>query len=609
MATTTADVVSRMVDALYESDPELDTSIGSPLRKVLDAVGEQIAQTTIDGYLTNYQWDVDSKTGGDLDDFCANFGLSRLTGQRATGVVTFSRSAAIAALQASSVATGTQVVSQTIPQQTFQTVVSANMDIGQTSVDIPVQALLPGPDGNLLANSPILLLSGIAGITGVSNAAVFVGGTIDESDDAFRTRFKSSAFRNLAGTEAMYRGIALQTLADFNAGSFGVAQVNVLGSVTHAVEQIQLVSGIANTSLASAASLLLTSVFITDNTGAVMSNLSQYVATLDTGTFSYPTIRITASPTMLDGLYNIEYDYVPVYSRNDPFNTRFSQGFINNRVDIYVNGQNSASAAQSVPYVNTVKFNNTAGSPLLRTKFVDLKGNVPANNDVFIPLAYGPILDLNLPIVGGLESFTIGGTTWKRGTNFDIVHQDDAFGYTPGSLQGIWWKVASSPAPPANNTNLPTVNYTYNSVPSKVTSNLANWRLLGTDVQVHAGKVAWLTLNFAIVYDRNVVATTVNANVKSALDAFLKRLGFNAAVQVSDLIQVAHNVQGVDNIRLTTTTDNPTTYAIQRVQSDGTLISTYNVSGRPTDVYFDERTYPLLYNVAFTPKARNTFRS
>jgi hypothetical protein len=254
-----------------------------------------------------------------------------------------------------------------------------------------------------------------------------------------------------------------------------------------------------------------------------------------------------------------------------------------------------------VTFVNTVKFNNTANDPLLRTRFISPSGGVPANNDVFVPLAFGPILTVP-------SSLVIGASTYNKGTNYDIIHQDDAFGYSPSSQFGLWWKMGSSPTPPANNSNF-SMAYTYNSVPTLVANNLANWRLMGTDCQVHAGRIAYLTLNFAVVYDPNFTPSAVNTGISNALATYLQGLGFNAAVQVSDLVQAAHNVAGVDNIRLTTSTDNPTTYGIQLVQSDGTLISTYNVSGRPTDVYFDERTYPLLYTVNFTTKARNTFRT
>jgi len=476
------------------------------------------------------------------------------------------------------------------------------MDIGVASVDIPVQALNVGPDGNLVANTPLQMVTTIAGITTVSDAAAFVGGTLDETDDQLRTRFKSTVFRNLAGTDAMYRGIALQTLADINNGSFGVSQVNVLGSTSHRTEQIQLVSGTGASIFSTAAYIIASSVYITDTAGKLYVPKTNFNTTINNGV-SPATISVTAVTGMPDGIYNIEFDYVPIVSRNDPFNTRFGQGTINNRVDLYVNGQNTGSASQTIAYVPTVKFSNTTTDPLYRLKFVSPKGVNPTVNDVFIPLGFGPITALPATI-----PFTGVSPVPAYGTNYEIVHQDDAFGYANNSLYGIWWKTTTNTTNPSTNQTA-TINYTYNSVPYSVAKNLASWRMLGTDVQVHAGKIAYLLLNFAIVYNPNVNTATVNTNINTALGSYLKTLGFNAAVQISDLVQIAHNVTGVDNLRITSSTDNGTTYGIQLVQSDGTLISTYNVSGRPTDVYFDERTYPLLYGCNFTVKAQNTFRN
>lgn len=600
---TSSDISSNIVNALYLSDPELDTAIGTPLRKIIDAVSDQIAQSTVDSYLIDYQYDVDSKTGGDLDDFCANFGISRLLGVRATGTLTFARSVDMAASQAVTIPAGTQATTGSIPPQTFQTTVASTMDVGQASVDIPAQAIDEGPDSNILANTPLMMLSMVAGVTTVSNTAAFVGGSIDETDAQLQARFKSTVFRNLAGTDSMYRGIALQTLADSDSGSFSVAQANILGATSHNIEQVQFVSGSASVSLTTAAYFVTSSVTITDSLGNIYSPTNQYTVSAN-NSVSPATMTITTGGTtvgMPDAVYNVEYDYVPIVSRNDPFNSRFGQGVVNNRVDVIVNGQIAVAATQSVAYVTSVLFNNTTGDPLLRTKFVSPTGTHPASGDVFIPLGFGPVLSLPASIV-------IAGTTYTLGTNYDIVHQDDAFGYAPNSMYGIWWKTTTNGTNPAAN-SIFTVAYTYNSIPISVMNNLANWRLLGTDVQVHAGKIAYLNFNFAIVYDSNITTDTVNASIQTTLDAYLKRLGFNAAVQVSDIVQVVHNVPGVDNVRLTTSTDNPTTYGIQLVQSDGTVISTYNVGGNPTDVYFDERTYPLLHSIAYSVKARNTFRN
>src|SRR6266568_1204616 len=86
-----ADVASQITAALAVSEPDLDTSIGSVTRKIIDAVASQIADASIDNQLLTYQYDVNSRVGADLDSFVQLFGLSRFPASRATGTITFTR--------------------------------------------------------------------------------------------------------------------------------------------------------------------------------------------------------------------------------------------------------------------------------------------------------------------------------------------------------------------------------------------------------------------------------------------------------------------------------------------------------------------------------------
>lgn len=218
---TTPEIASNIVNALYASDPEIDASIGTPIRKVIDAVSEQISLLGLDGYLTSYQYDIDSKSGGDLDDFVRNFGMERYKGQFATGTLTFSRTGTTTVV---SIPVGTQVSSQTVPPLTAQTTISAVMSVGQASVDVPAQMITTGPDGNLSTATLTALVTTLDGVSSVTNNISFTGGTNDETDDQLRERFKTTVFRNLAGTDAMYRAIALQTLIDPTiSGQFAVS--------------------------------------------------------------------------------------------------------------------------------------------------------------------------------------------------------------------------------------------------------------------------------------------------------------------------------------------------------------------------------------------------
>lgn len=598
------EISSNIVNALYLSDPEIDASIGTPIRKVIDSVTGQMSSISIDQHLATYQYDIDSKSGGDLDDFVRNFGMERIKGQFAVGTLTFTRTSTTSTLV---IPVGTQVSSRTIPVQTAQTTINAVMAIGQASVDVPAQMTASGPNGNVLASTLTAMATNVDGVSAVTNNAAFVGGTNDETDAQLRYRFKTDVFRNLAGTDAMYRAIARQTLIDPTiSGQFAVSQASVLGPQSHKIEQLQFTSGGAqNATFTGAAYIYPGSVVVLDSNYNLLSQYTNYNVTVNNSA-NPATLTITpvSSTTMPDGIYQIEYDYVSTASRNDPFNSRFGQGLINTRVDLWVNGVNAQQRSQTAYYRTATTFNNTTNDPLQASRYKTYSGLSPASGDKFTPLAWGPIISISTS--GG--NITVGGNSYSQGTMWDLVHMDDAFGYSPTSLFGIWWKPAASPAI-TDGTSF-TVNYTQNNVPGLVAQNISNWRLLGTDVQVHAGKIAYFTLNLSIVYLPTYNISTVNSAITTAVTSYINGLGFDSALEISDLIQTIHNVPGVDNVRFTTIAENGTYYGLQTVSNTGSVL-TQNDTGspyyRPKDVYFDDRTYPQLYTINFTTKARNTF--
>jgi uncharacterized phage protein gp47/JayE len=602
---TANDLASGMIDALRVTEPTLDTSIGSLARKIIDAVAGTVAEAYTDDFLTSYAYDIDSKTGGDLDDFCALFGIARLQAQRSTGVVTFSRPSSIATTRTATVGVGVQVMAMTNPVVYVQTMTSAVMAIGQTSVDVPVQALVAGPAGNVAAGTLTNIATQIDGVTSVTNTNALSNGAVAETDDQLRARFKATVFRNLAGTTSMYRAMALQVQADpSDSTSRAVTQVNVIGSKKTWSEQVQVVSGSAATTLTSAAYIYPGSVFVGANLsqGKILTPTTQYLATVNNGVNPATLTIVSVGTNMPDGLYDLQFDYVPTYSRNDPFATRWGAvgANITNRVDMWVNGSVAQTATQSCVFNSTsaMRFTGITNDPLQAARFIKLNGVSPSINDVFVPLGFGPIV--NVP-----STLAIGGTNYVLGTHYDIVHQNDAFGYSPTSKFGLVFYAAGS-IPPSNTPF--SITYTYNAVPSTVQNSIeSQWRLLGTDVQVHAGKVVQYRYHLAIVFDRTYDQSTVTTNINTAIAAFINGLGFGSAMQVSDILQVVHSVPGVDNARFLNNTDDGTHYAMEIILPSGATGAVAASGGRAIDVYFDDASYPLFHSTRIIAKARNNF--
>lgn len=602
---STGQIVSKMVAALRATEPDLDTSIGTPLRKILDVFGESLAEAYVDEHLITYAYDIDSKVEGDLDDFVALFGFARIPAQRAQGVVTFSRPVDdISNQTAVVIPPGTQVVALTNPLIYVQTTVSAIMNPGQYTTDVPVQALTAGPQGNVAAGLLTNIVQTGGTINSVVNTTSLNSGSAQEGDTQLRERFKATVFRSLAGTEAMYAGVALEVPQDPTLpGTRAISKVNVIGSSKRRREQIQIVAGVATSTIQGAAYIFADNVFcgVDIDAGNMLTPGVNF-----TFTPSNPTNQTNASATlaalggMPDGLYDLDFEYVPQASRNDPGNTRFGQGGVNNRVDIWVNGQIIKTATQSVVFHDAKKFSSALTNAYYNLKYTqnsDAAAN-PLVNNIFIPLAFGPILTVP-------DQLSIAGITYTKGVDYWIVHQHDAFGYGPNSLFGLAWSASKRPV----NNAVFSLTYTYNRVGHALQDAIMQWRLLGTDARVHCGKQIPLKFNLAMMYDRRFDPTAVKTEIDKTLAQYLANLGFEAAVQVSDVLQVIHNVPGVDNVRFLTSTDSASAYAMQRMSANSvnTILQTYNTSGRVIDIQLADDQYPTFHSTNIIARAANTF--
>ena len=235
------DIASRMITALAISEPELDTGVGTPIRKMLDAVAEAIAETQIDNYLLTYQYDIDSRSGADLDAFCALFGFHRIQAKPGVGALLLQRSTP--ATTSILIPAGSQASTSDLMPTVVQTTAPAIFERGSVSVEVPAQAVVGGSAGNIAAGSINRWLSLVEGVSSVSNPAPFTGGDDTESDEELRERFRRTSFRNLAGTTDMYRAVGL---ADQS-----TASARVYGSSAMHDETIEVVSGMASSSITS----------------------------------------------------------------------------------------------------------------------------------------------------------------------------------------------------------------------------------------------------------------------------------------------------------------------------------------------------------------------
>lgn len=596
---TIQDIVVQMRASLRVAEPDLDTSIGTPVRKIIDVVAEVVAEASVDKYLLDYQYDIDSKSGADLDDFVALFGFSRLPAKRATGSVVFERSTASTTSNIM-IPMGSQVATEDSVPVIVATVVPAVLPQGEYSIAVPVQAVVGGAQGNVSAESLRRRVTPLDGVNSFSNPAALSGGADPESDVQLRLRFKRTVFRNLAGTEQMYLGIALDDAA--------VTHANVIGAMRRRREQIEVVGGQAVSTLQDAKYVYPgPSFFGTDlDSGAIFTPDVHY--TFDPGP---PVVVESLDGTVVpDGVYELEYEYLPLASRNDP------EHGITNRVDVYVNGERATVAAETAVFRSSRVFSTTDGDPMAVGNFERESGDPPEVGNFFIPLAFAPVMD---PAPD--DSIVIGGVSYDQDVDFWLVNDISSEGGTPQSLSGIELRStangATQPEPPDG--EVFGLEYVFNAVPRDVQLAVRSWRLVTTDARVHQAKRVLLTFNLAVIFVPGFTEETVRGELEDVLSRYVAQVGFNGAVQVSDVLEVAHRVPGIDAVRFLTSNDpwlDPDDasvhYAIERVNPFGDVLERYETTvpgqiGRALDVLLADDQTPVFNRVNITQRAMNTF--
>lgn len=614
MSASLHDIASQIVGTLRLTDPELDTSVGTTTRKIIDAVAESIAESYIDQHLLTYQYDIDSKIEADLDDFVQLFGMARLGAKRATGVVVFTRAAASANTTTVFIPVNTQIRSNTTPPVMVQTVVGAYMEPGALAVTVPVQAVEAGPAGNVAANSLVNLATPVQGVGSVVNVNPLTGGTHQETDDELRYRWKTTVFRSLAGTEQMYLGIALDEPNCYVA--------NVVGASRKRREQVQVVAGSAQCTVDDAAYIYAEPVFVGTNIDAGDVYLKGAHYSWNTSV-NPPRVEVIAD--IADGtLLEVDFEYLPKASRNDPANG------ITNRVDVWVGGQRAIAAVQSIVFRQDLRFTAVSTDQRYTGKFRRMIGSQPASGNVFIPLAFGPILTVPPTIsvngqvyaqatkekpLGTTE--TVGAETIKYA--YHVVHEDTASGYTATSAFGLEWDANNLPA---NNTvftlggQAEGSDYTYNQMIAAIQDAIYRWRLVGIDAKVHQAKQMMLKFNVAIMYERGANRAATDTAIDQAVADWMTTIGFQGRVQVSDILQQIHNVAGVDNVRFLHGGDvvgyvhaNRNSYNVGiQLMVNGEVTTTYvDSSGRPKDLRFGDGELPVFHSMTKVVKAENSF--
>lgn len=534
MARTPNQVSQDIRAKLAVTIPELSVEIGTPERKFVDTLSEAISEAYLDQAAHASMLDIDAKKGAELEGFVGIFGFGRLEGRRATGVVRMELSSPASA--------------ETIVQKGVQYMVPANSRTGDTpvyfvstemavisagmySVDVPVQCTVVGAVGNVPPGAIMSVVSGIGGFS-VNNLAPMSGGVNVETDEELRQRFKDTFMRNLSGTSDFYMALALAHKS--------VSKVKVFGPTEIYRTQVE----------APTDSTILPVIddvkFVWNASESVFRDLalpseeffSPGVDYFFAGGTNAVLARTPQSVMQPGDIVDVEFEYTSKVSRNEPV-----EG-ITNKIDIFVNGVDPYVIRER-NFVSRTTFSPDSTSELFFENFYRSGTQIhPEETNRFTRLGSTPLSSFPTKItVARPGSNQV--LTFFEGRDYYVVTSNQLLRGTEREVAGIEWTSTG----PATGTEL-TLVYTYNRLPEVLNALVRGSKQITTDVLYHEARYLYLTIGLSVEYNYNVSVEQVNSSIQTSLRQFYSSFNFGDWIEVSDIVNVVHQVNGVDDVRL-----------------------------------------------------------
>lgn len=606
---TVNEITQNIISQARLIDPNMSLEVGTPERKIVEAVAEAIAAASVDIEVLSGQLYLDELAGARVDSFVSLFGFGRQLGARATGIVTVSRDAQ--GTYNTTIPKGTQFSTRpvgNVPNLVFIATETIVLRANETRALIRVECTTSGTIGNVPAGSIDSLPNSIniPGVSRVTNETATSGGIDTESDDQLKSRFQNTIFRNMAGTNDQYLALSLSHPS--------VTKANVIGPQSKYVEYIQVpktpdtttsqyYSGDTSytTSISSVPYSKYTfsnnyyvakgsgksALFLRPGKDFILNNPAELVngaAGQSLVGNPVPNLTFFGESTTVDGqsisfsdnIFLFEHTYLSRASRNDA-----TRG-IYNCVDVYVNGEMPQVSSSEEPFPsasmtfvgdsgNIAYYKNyvrtaTNENPLVGNRLhvfyhqpmVEMVGtSITINEEVYKEAKYVHPNDTSKAWTTIVyyndeedayykdEAFTLGNEGERA--HYFVIKDTSTNGGTVRARNGIEW-LASVTVPQGTSFN---VDYKH---------DLSIWQLQGvmdrskqitTDVLVHSTNYRYLRLYITVMYSPGFTESTVDLQIASSVSAFLNTQYYGSTIQMSDLLQVVHNTNGVDNVRWT----------------------------------------------------------
>ena len=559
----TPDIVAKEILAkLAITAPGFSLELGTPERKIVDAVAEAISEAYIDQYLIGSLLDIESKAGLELEQFCGIFGFGRLQGFRSSGVVRVELNTANA--QDISIPQGSQFYTrQNLPGTSkplyFSSTQAVVIPAGSYVVDVPVECSDVGTSGNVPPDS-VVYVGDILGATSVTNLQAFTGGVNIETDDELRQRFKDTFLRSVIGTEDWYLSLAYNNKNISKAACFGPVRKY----------STQIVVPQTSMSLDAYVSDDVKYAWDGDWHVSVFKNFGQEDEVHYRRNYDYTWVagvspsfgRIAGGDLVVGEVVDLEFEYTTRSSRNSP-----GDG-VTNKIDLFVNGSDPYTVTErsKVPEStgsNAVVLTDQADDQFYAENFarVGTSGD-PEPGNRFTRLGSTPVISfpsiITVTTTTGGANATVIKTNYQQGVDYHLLRPAPENAPTPTTLlagspyeiAGIEWTETG----PDSGTPV-TLTYIYNRVPEGLQAIVKSSKQVSTDVMVHQAGYQYIRVYLSVEYDRGFVVTQVDNAINERLKSYFAGLPYGAWVEISDLTLAVHQVLGVDNVKLTYATD------------------------------------------------------
>ena len=599
-----------MINALAVSDPQLSTALGTPVRKIITAVAQEMVSYNVDANVTTTLYSIDSVSGDELDYLVGQFGFTRQMARAARGSITVRRDNGDSLLQIPYGAQFYKQATSTSPSVLFQTTAYQELAEGVLSADIAVVATVAGAIGNVPANT-ITYSATSLGYVNVTNANPTTGGRDAETDEQLRKRFLQTVFRNVSGTKDQMVGLAL--------AHESVTKANLIGQESRYSEIVQVVldTGVCKASpsqeqwdldvaevldpdrrywvhLSDTQELLGHGDYSVSQDGAEVTFHTRdaedvvgpvtpnVILKLSHGSIaSYEVVRTDDGTTYSADYYTLDaVNGTLTIASSVPesgisLTVRYSYNFISpgtfvtidfdylskhNRggvktVDLYVD----ALSSQKVTDIQYIDFSKEIVAGNI-DNWVHDDGSKPlAVGHLYVPLSYQPMY-------GGIGFINMGTSiVLSEGKHYLPLYDATA---NAGSCRGMdAIEILGSVDQQTgefkfvNDTDLSVADDTPINIPylhdysiEDVQNLVDDQRIVTMDIQVHEAVHRRFVVYLTMMYSVFPRANTANA-VKEAIVSWATNLPFGQTVQLSDIETVAANTPGVDNVRVSTQSD------------------------------------------------------